>query len=130
MQNSALTHIDKKTAGAPWNTSARVSHWLIAASMAGAAFLTAHGDGAHAALGWIALGALVFRLFSPSDANPPGPVLWLVAASVLGVNLSGLLAPDGVIHLGATLLTLVLAAFYCATVLFESLQRMLSRTAA
>jgi hypothetical protein len=98
--------------------------------MAGAAFLTAHGDSGHVALGWIALGALLIRLFRSSNANPPGPVLWLVAASVLGVNLSGVLAPNGVVHLGATLVTLVLAALYCATALFESMQRMLSRTAA
>lgn len=129
MQKSALERNGRYIPGTPWNTATRVSHWFIAASMAGAAFLTVHGGAGHAALGWIALGALSFKLFRPGEAHPPGPALWLVTASVLGVNLSGLLAPDGVIHLGATLVTLVLAAFYCATVLFESLQRMLSRAA-
>jgi len=114
------------TPNARWNTPVRLLHWLIAASMAGAVFLTAPGGIGHAALGWVALGALLIRLFG-SGKTAPDPTLWLVTASVVILDMSGLFTPDGSIHMGATLAVLVLASFYCATVLFESLQWLTAR---
>jgi len=111
----------------PWNVPVRVWHWLIAASLAGAAFLTAPGDPGHATLGWLALGALLIRVPGSGTAAARTPVHWLVAVDVLVLDLSGCLAPHGSLHTGASLVTLVLAALYCATVLFESIQRVTTR---
>ena len=127
MPQTAFINSDRYTPNTLWETPVRVLHWLAAASLAGAAILTSQGDSGHAALGWIALCVLLIRLFGSGEAFTPGPALWLVTASVVVLDLSGLLAPHGTLHTGATLVALVLAAFYCATVLFESLQRITAR---
>jgi len=114
---------DTYTANGSWKTPARVLHWLIAASMGSAAFLTSHGDIGHATLGWVALGGLLIRRFVSSRAHAPSLMLWPVTAGVVVLNLSGFFAAYSTFHLGATLVVLVIAAFYCATILFESLQR-------
>jgi hypothetical protein len=109
----------------PWNVPVRLLHWLTAGSLAGAVFLTSQGDFGHALLGWVALGVLLFRVTGFRKRFSPGPAIWIVTASVVVLVLSGQFAPLGTVHLGATLIALVLAAFYCATVLFESLQRII-----
>jgi|GEM_PF-3550679 len=129
MPQSTFNTSDPYTTNVLWKTPVRVLHWLAAASLAGAAFLTTQGDSGHAALGWIALGSLLIRLFGSGKAAASGPALWLVTAAVVVLDLSGLLAPHGTVHAGATLVALVLAALYCATVLFESVQRITARTA-
>jgi len=129
MPQSTFSTSDPYTTNALWKTPVRALHWLAAASLAGAAFLTSQGDSGHAALGWIALGALSIRLFGSGEARAHGPALWLVTAAVVVLDLSGLLAPHGTIHAGASLAALVLAALYCATVLFESVQCITARTA-
>jgi len=111
-----------------WTAPVRAFHWLAATSLAGAAILTSQGDVVHVTLGWIALGALLFQLIGLRKTSAPNPALYLVTVGVIILNLSGLLAPHGTTHTGATLVALVLAAFYCATVLFESLQRLTDRT--
>ena len=128
MPQSTFNSNETHTPDVLWKTPVRLLHWLTAASMAGAAILTSQGDIGHAALGWIALGALLIQLFGCRNDCTPSPTLWLVTADVVILDLSGLLAPQGTIHLGATLVVLVLAAFYCATVLFKSLQRVTTRT--
>jgi hypothetical protein len=46
-----------------------------------------------------------------------------VTPGAVALNLSGLFAAHSAFHLGATLIVLVIAALYCATILLESLQR-------
>jgi hypothetical protein len=111
-----------------WTAPVRAFHWLAATSLAGAAILTSQGDVGHVTLGWIALGALLIQLIGLRKASVPNPALYLVTTGVLILNVSGLLAPHGTTHTGATLASLALAAFYCATVLFEFLQRLTART--
>jgi hypothetical protein len=72
---------------------------------------------------------LLLQLPGVAGTATPGPALWLAATTVLGLNLSGWLAPAGVAHTAATLATLAVAALYCAAVLFESLQRLTARMA-
>ena len=88
--------------------------------MAGAVIFTAHGDMAHGTLGWIALGVLLTgrleRRFSP--------VQTLITATMVGLNLSGWMFPHSTVHAGLSLVVLILASFYLATVLFELLRHM------
>lgn len=106
-----------------WKAPVRVLHWLIAISLSGATFLTTQGEPGHATLGWIALGGLLILLLGSRNSYAPGHVLWLVTVGIVALNLSGLLAAHSTFHLGATLALLAITAFYCATVLFESVQR-------
>ena len=110
-----------------WKTQARVLHWLAAISLAGATALSSQTDIGHTALGYIALGALLIQLIGISKTHAPNPALWLVTAVVIVLTLSGWLAPYSTFHLGTTLAALVIASLYCATVLFESLQRFTAR---
>jgi len=127
MPQSKSSTIETRTQNAFWKTSARGLHWLTAASLIGATTLSSQGDIGHATLGLIALGALLIQLVGISKAHTPGPALWLVTAIVIVLDLSGWLAPYSTLHLGATLAALVLASLYCATVLFELLQRITAR---
>lgn len=106
-----------------WKAPVRLLHWLIATTMAGATFLTSQGATGHTILGWVAVGGLLLQLLGLEKTHAPSLVLWLVTAGVIALNVSGLLAAHSTFHLGATLLMLVITAFYCATVLFELLQR-------
>ena len=81
----------------------------------------------HTTLGWVALGGLLIQLFGLRQTNAPAFVLWLATVGVVALNMSGLLAAHGAFHLGATLVILVITALYCATVLFELLQRVSAR---
>jgi hypothetical protein len=128
MPQSGLSTIETRTQNAFWKTPARGLHWLTAASLIGATTLTSQGDIGHATLGLIALGALLIQLIGVSKAHTSSPALWLVTAVVIVLDLSGWLAPYSSFHLGATLAALVLASLYCATVLFESLQRITARS--
>jgi hypothetical protein len=110
-----------------WKAPVRFLHWLVAISMAGATFLTAQGEMGHTMLGWVALSGLLIQLLGLRETYAPGLVLWLVTAGVIALNMSGLLAAQSIFHLGATLVMLVIAAFYCATVVFELLQRVGAR---
>ena len=110
-----------------WKAPVRVLHWLIATSMAGATFLTSQGEMGHTILGWIALGGLLFQLLGLRKVDAPGLMLWLMTAGVIALNVGSLLAAHSAFHLGTTLVMLVIAAFYCATVLFELLQRVGAR---
>ena len=123
MPQSTFNISETYAANAFWKAPARALHWLIATSMAGATFLTSQGEIGHTTLGWVALGGLLIQLLGLSNTYAPGLVLWLVMAGVVALNMSGLLAAHSVFHLGATLVVLVITAFYCATVLFELLQR-------
>lgn len=110
-----------------WKAPVRVLHWLTATSMAGATFLTSQDEIQHTTLGWVALSGLLILLLGLSNAAASRLALWLVTAGVVALNVSGLLAADSTFHLGATLLVLVITAFYCATVLFELLQQIGTR---
>jgi hypothetical protein len=125
-ETPVMKPIDERSARmeTTWNMPFRAVQWLTAASLAGAAFLIAPEHSGHVALGWSAMGMLLIQLSAAARTAIPAPALWLATAVVLGLNLSGLLAPEGAMHTGATLATLVIAALYCATVLFESLQRL------
>jgi len=127
MPQSTFSTSETYTANTFWKVPARVLHWLIAASMASAAFLTSQGDMGHATLGWVALGGLLIRLYVSIKVHTPGLMLWLVTAGVVTLNLSGLFAAQSVLHLGVTLVVMAIAALYCATILFESLQRITAR---
>lgn len=128
MPQSRFSTLEMHTQNALWKTPARILHWLTAASLLGATSLTSQGDIGHAALEFIALGALLIQLIGISKARTPGHALWLVTAVVIVLDLSGWIAPYSTFHLGTTLAALVLASLYCATVLFESLQRFSVRT--
>jgi cytochrome b len=128
MPQSRSSTIEMYTQNALWKTPARVFHWLTAVSLLGATSLTSQGDIGHAALEFIALGALLIQLLGISKAHTPGHALWLVTTVVIVLDLSGWIAPYSTFHLGTTLAALVLASLYCATVLFESLQRFTART--
>lgn len=127
MPQSHLKTNQTYTPKTSWAAPDRGLHWLAATSMIGAASLTSQGDTLHATFGWMTLGLLLFLQVRYSRLNTPNPVLWIVTAAIVVFNLSDWLAPDGTIHIVATLVGLVLAAFYCATVLFESLQRVTAR---
>jgi len=122
MSHSTFNTTVTDTLNAPWKSPVRLLHWLTAISLAGAAFLTSHGDIGHTTLGWLALGALLIQQFGLSKTYASGPITLLITAGVVVLNLSGLLAPQDTLHLGATLVALVIAALYCATILFEALQ--------
>lgn len=109
-------------AGAFWSTSARTLHWLVAASLAGAAVITDHGEMGHGALGWLALAALLAWQFR-QPSRRPHPTLPAITAMLFGLNMSGWLAPASSAHAGLTLAAMAVASLYCATVLFESLRR-------
>lgn len=128
MSQPAYTRTEIHTPNAHWQAPIRAFHWLISGSMTGAAILTSQGDIGHATFGWIALGAVLIWQLGLSRTYAPSPTLWLVTAVLAVLNLSGWLAPYGNFHVGATLAALVLAALYFATVLFESLQRVVART--
>jgi hypothetical protein len=126
MTQHSLNNIEMHTRNIYWTAPVRLLHWLTAASMIGAASLTSQGEMWHASLGWIALVILLILQFVYSRPHTPNPALWLITAAVAVLNLSGWLMPYGTIHFAATLVGLVFAAFYCATVLFESLQIIIS----
>ncbi|WP_246004519.1 hypothetical protein [Plasticicumulans acidivorans] len=69
------------------------------------------------------IGALLLVIGWPSR-RPFAPARIVVGLSLAGLALSGWLAPYGVLHPAFTLLTLVLGAFYVATVLYEGLRRL------
>ena len=123
MPQTRFSTINTSAQNALWKPSIRVWHWLTAASLIGATSLTSQGDSGHAAFGLIALGILLIRLIGISKANVHSPALWLVTAVTIVLDLSGWLAPYSTFHMGTTVAALVLASLYCATVLFESLQR-------
>jgi hypothetical protein len=120
-QSTSITY-EAYTPSNFWRSPVRVLHWVIATSLAGATFLTSQGEIGHITLGWIALGGLSIQLLGLENIYPSGLVLWLVTAGVAALSISGALAADSTFHLGATLIVLVVTAFYCATVLFELLQ--------
>lgn len=116
----SLTHsISTPRLSAFWSTPERLFHWLVAACMAGAA-LTPGASLAHEVFG---IGALLLVIGWPSR-RPFAPARIVVGLSLAGLALSGWLAPYGVLHPAFTLLTLVLGAFYVATVLYEGLRRL------
>jgi hypothetical protein len=123
MPQTRFSSINTTTQNALWKPSIRVWHWLTAASLVGATTLTSQGDIGHAAFGLIALGILLTQLIGISKASAHSPALWLVTAVTIVLDLSGWLAPYSTFHMGTTVAALVLASLYCATVLFESLQR-------
>lgn len=127
MAQPALDTAGTHTPDRFWKAPVRALYWLFAASLAGAAILTSQGDTGHAAWGWIALGALCVRMVSLRKDDASRPVLWLITGVVGVLNLSGWLAPSGVVHSGATLAALVIAALGFATVMVESLQRATAR---
>jgi hypothetical protein len=129
MSQATVNAHEAYTPNSLWKAPARALHWLVAISLSGATFLTSSGEPGHATLGWVALGGLLLQLFGSGNTYTPGPVLWLVTAGVVALNLSGLLEAQSTFHLGATLTVLAITAFYCATVLFESLQRITTRAA-
>jgi len=98
-------------------------HWMAAASTIGGAVLTTSGDAGHDGLGWIALGVLLLGHWTWTRSYAPAPVMSLVTLVVLGMVLSGWLAPGGGLHAGFTLAAGVCASWYGATVMFESLRR-------
>ena len=128
-QSTSITYEGYTTSNF-WKSPVRVLHWVIATSLAGATFLTSQGEIGHITLGWIALSGLSIQLFGLGNIYAPGLALWLVTAGVVALNMSGLLAAHSSFHLGATLVVLVITAFYCATVLFELLQRIATRIVA
>ena len=123
MSQSTFKSHKGNTPNSLWTAPARVLHWLVAISLSGATYLTTQGEPGHATLGWIALGGLLILLLGSRNSYAPGHALWLVTVGVAALNLSGLLAAQSTLHLGVTLVTLAMAAFYFATVLFELLQR-------
>ena len=127
MTQSTCNSYEAHTPNSPWKAPVRMLHWLIATSMAGATFLTSQGEIGHTTLGWVALCVLLIQLLGLRITYAPSLVLWLVTAGVVALNMSGLLAAHSAFHLGATLVVVVITAFYCATVLFELLQRVGAR---
>ena len=123
MPQTEFNTINASTQNALWKPSIRVWHWLAAASLVGATTLTSQGDIGHEAFGLIALGILLIQLIGIRKANAHSAGLWLVTAVTIVLDLSGWLAPYSTFHMGTTVAALVLASLYCATVLFESLQR-------
>ena len=123
MPQSRHSTLKTNSKNALWETQARVLHWLAAISLAGATALSTQSELGHTALGFVALGALLIQLIGTVKTRKSSPALWLVTAIVIILALSGWLAPNSTFHLGTTLAALVLASLYCATVLFESLQR-------
>jgi len=124
MSQSSNRFHETYTPNSRWKAPARVLHWLIAISMSGATFLTSQGTPDHAMLGWVALGGLFIQLFVSGGVHASRLVPWLVITGVFALNLSDLLAAHSTFHLGATLVVLVFAAIYCATVMFELLQKL------
>jgi cytochrome b len=110
-----------------WRTSVRVLHWLTAICLVGAASFTEQGDTGHAELGWIAMGLLLLLQIIYVRNGDTNWALWFVTALVTAVNLSGWLSPDHTAHISVTLSSVMLAAFYFATVVFESVSLLLSR---
>jgi hypothetical protein len=123
MPGTRFSTINTSTQNAFWKPSIRVWHWLTAASLVGATTLTSQGDIGHEAFGLIALGILLIQLIGIRKANANSAGLWLVTAVTIVLDLSGWLVPYSTFHMGATFAALALASIYCATVLFESLQR-------
>lgn len=123
MSPSTFKSHEGYTPNSLWTAPVRVLHWLIAISLSGATFLTTQGEPGHATVGWIALGGVLILLLGPRNSYTSGHVLWLVTLGIVALNLSDLLAAQSTFHLGATLAVLAITAFYCATVLFESVQR-------
>lgn len=122
MTQSAFEASDTHVSGQFWRAPVRALYWLLALSLASATILTTQGDLWHTAWGWVALGALGARLAWFRGDGASGPVMWLIAGMVAVMDLSGWLAPYGILHTGATLVALVVAALASATVIFESLQ--------
>ncbi len=110
-----------------WSSSVRVVHWLTAISLLGAASYTEQSDSGHSELGWIALGLLLILQVIYFYSGKTNWALWFVTALVSAINLSGWLTPDHTSHILVTLSGVMLAAFYIATVVFESISFLISR---
>jgi hypothetical protein len=106
-----------------WRMSTRLMHWFTATSLAAATILTSQGDLGHEAFGFISLSALIILLAWSGKYHSPIHALWAMSAIVFALILGDWLAPDGSFHFGTTLMAAVLASLYCATVIFELLQR-------
>ena len=124
VRNGKITPNIQKTF---WNAPARLVHWLTAGSLLGATMLTTHGDISHTAYGIIVLATLLMQFVGRRSADSPIPALWLITIVAIMLNLSGWFAPEGSFHMTSTLFAMVLAAFYSATVLFESMQHIATR---
>jgi cytochrome b len=111
----------------PWRPSVRILHWLTAISLVGAASLTEQGDIGHSTLGWISMGLLLMLQIIYAFSGTTNWALWFVTASVTAVNISGWLTPDQTSHVLVSLTSVMLAAFYFATVAFESLSLLFNR---
>lgn len=110
-----------------WSTPIRVLHWLTAISLVGAASYTEQGDTGHSELGWMALGLLLMLQIGYAYSGKTNWALWFITALVTAVNLSGWLTPEHTSHILVTLSGVMLAAFYFATVIFESISLLISR---
>jgi len=118
-----------KTIHSFWPAPVRLFHWLTVISLISAVSLTSQGDISHAALGWVSMGILLFFQIRYRRLQQHNPVLWLITVVVIVFNMSDLIAPDSIVHMGATMAGIVVSAFYSATGLFESLQRVTISTA-
>ena len=110
-----------------WSTLVRVLHWLTAITLIGAACYTEQSDTWHSELGWIALGLLLILQNIYTYSGKTNWALWCVTALVTAVNISGWLTPDHTSHILVTLSGVMLAAFYFATVVFESINLLITR---
>ncbi len=109
-----------------WSTAARILHWLIAISLVGSAGYTEQGDTWHSELGWLALGLLLIQIIY-NYSGKTSWALWFVTAIMTAINLSGWITPDHSSHFLVTFSGVILAAFYFATVIFESVSLLISR---
>ncbi len=105
-----------------WSVPVRSLHWMAAVTIMGSAVLTGSGDRGHDGLGWIALGILLVWHLTRTRRYVAAPALNMVTPVVMGMALSGWLAPGGGVHAGFTLAAAICASWYGATVLFESLR--------
>lgn len=110
-----------------WSTPVRVLHWLTAICLVGAASYTDQGDILHSVLGWMALGMLLILHNVYAYSAKTNWALWFVTAVVTAMNLSGWLNPDHTVHVLVTFSGVMSAAFYFATVVFESLNLLITR---
>jgi hypothetical protein len=110
-----------------WTPALRLLHWLTALTLVGAASFTEQGDAGHAELGWIAMGLLLMLQMIYSGRGKTNWALWFVTGFTTAVNVSGWLTPDHTSHFLVTFGSVTFAAFYCATVIFELLNLLLTR---
>jgi cytochrome b len=110
-----------------WSKAVRVLHWLTSISLVGASSYTKEGDSWHSELGWMSLALLIILHSIYAYSGKTNLALWVVTALVTATNLSGWLSPYHTSHIMLTLSGVMLAAFYFATVVFESLSLLISR---